>query len=245
MNAVQKALFECFNERRSRNARYSLRAFSKSVGLSPAYLSMVLSGQRVMPEKRFHAIADRLGMSAFEADLVSQRRVETSEKAHLEEENFRLIANWQHLAVLNLSKLKDHKADSRWISRRLGISELEARECIQRLIGLGYLKIENGKFKPAEGSSSTTEDVPSAAIRKFHAGILSQAKQAIDEVSVSERELASIVMCVKKKDLKRMKQSLRKMHESFADAYESTAGDEVYAFSLQLFPLTKSKQENQ
>jgi hypothetical protein len=74
-------------------------------------------------------------------------------------------------------------------------------------------------------------------------GLLQEADKALEEVEVARREISSILLSIKKSDLPKMKQSLRRMQEAFADAYEAKAGDEVYAFCFQLFPLTKKNEE--
>lgn len=243
MNPVQKFLFDSYNERRAKNPRYSLRSFSRTLGVSPSYLSMVFSGQRVLPDKKFQELANRLGLSPFEADLATRNQTEASTKAVVTEDRFRLIADWRHFAIVNLSKVKGHRADSRWIARRLGIDVMEAAECLQRLQALGLISILDGKIAVSESNATTSEDIPSGAIRKFHAGLLHEAEKSLEEVEVSRREISSILLSIKKSDLPKMKQSLRKMQETFADAYEAKAGDEVYAFCLQLFPLTKKNEE--
>ena len=49
-----------FTRRTERNARYSMRAFAKSIGLSHAVLSLVLSGQRTLPERAAEMVSERI-----------------------------------------------------------------------------------------------------------------------------------------------------------------------------------------
>lgn len=56
---------------------------------------------------------------------------------------FATIADWYHLAILDLSLMKDFKSSPSWISARLGISVLEAKIAVDRLVRLGFFKVEN------------------------------------------------------------------------------------------------------
>src|SRR3989338_5766288 len=58
--AIQKILRERFVEFQAKNPAYSIRAFSKRAGLSPATLSLVLNGKRRISHKLADLIAQKL-----------------------------------------------------------------------------------------------------------------------------------------------------------------------------------------
>ena len=85
-------LRETLIERVRKNPSYSLRAFAKGIGISPAMLSLVQSGKRNFLPDNAAKIARRLGLTGTEAEyfcaLVQLEAAKTAEgKAlhHLEE----------------------------------------------------------------------------------------------------------------------------------------------------------------
>ena len=54
-------------------------------------------------------------------------------------ETVALIADWYHFAILELTRLSEFRADSRWIARVLDISVDEVNVALQRLIRLDLL----------------------------------------------------------------------------------------------------------
>lgn len=252
---MKNVLMSEYQTRKSNNSRYSLRSFAQQLNLSPATLSMVLSGKRKLSKDKIVSISTKMGLSPasihnlLEAEIlnISSHPTELkidSQKAHLNEEQFKLISNWQHYAIISLSKLKKHKADTRWISKHLGISELDARDALNRLIELKMIEIQHDKIVELNQSTTTTEDIPSEAIRNFHKGVINKALESIDHVNPDQRELSTIVLSFNKKDLKSAKKFLRDYQEQFANRFESEKNsDEVYAISLQFFPLTSIQNE--
>lgn len=255
METIKHLLMSEYQTRKNKNSRYSLRSYANNLNISPATLSMVLSGKRKLSKEKVLEISKKLGLSPaaalriieseilnFEKNLSEQEK----HKKNLTEANFQLIANWHHYAIISLSKIKKHKADTRWISRQLGISEMDARDALNRLIELELIEIHNDKIIELNHSSSTTEDVPSEAIRNFHKGILTKAVISIDEVDPLSREISSTILSFNKKDILSAKQSLRDFQEHFANKFESTKNaDEVYALTLQFFPLSSLKTDLQ
>lgn len=119
VETARLVLMRELHARRERNHTYSPRSFARHLGLSPATLSQVLSGKRPLTARAAMRIADRCAMAA------DQRRtfLEAVVHAHssdpknvrgkklglaeplpdLELETFRVIADWQHFAILSLA----------------------------------------------------------------------------------------------------------------------------------------------
>lgn len=250
MNEIQQVLFQELKKRKSKNSRYSLRAFSKYLGMSPAYLSLIMSGKRLLPMAKIQKIANKLDLE-FSLDVESKNKSTQISKLNktkysgllkriVPNDQFLLISDWVYYAILSLSQIKNHKAESRWIAHRLGVSDLQIKESMQRLIDLKLITVFENKIHVLKGPTSTTEDIPSAAIKSFHRGILKLAEESLDTVSTDRREFSTVVFSIKEQDIKQAKLSLRNFQEEFANQFESSSGDQVYSISLQFFPITKN-----
>lgn len=250
MNEIQQILFSELKKRKTKNSRYSLRAFSKYLGISPAYLSLIMSGKRLLPVSKIQKIAHKLDLE-FSLDVENKNKTNKASKLNkskypgvlkkvMPNDQFLLISDWTHYAIMSLSYIRNHKADSRWIAHRLGINDIQAKESLQRLIDLNLITVSDNKIFVNKVSTSTSEDIPSVAIKKFHRDMLKLAGHSLDTVSTHLREYSTIVMSFKEQDIKIAKNTLRKFQEEFASRFESTSGDQVYSISLQFFPITKN-----
>lgn len=224
-----------FKRRKSTNAAYSLRSFSRAVKVSPGRLSEYLGGKRPLTQKMARKIALELGV------LPKAAAAAPAAQAYqpLESEVFAAVADWQHFAILSLTETKGFRTDEKWIARRLGISPLEARDSIARLVRLGLAELRAGKLVPTKKDLSTTHDIASAALRRSHAQSLSQAIATLEEVPVELRDITSITMAIDTRKLGLAKDAIKDFRRRLSLLLEAGEADEVYNLNIQLVPVTK------
>lgn len=246
---LKETLLAELDKRRSRNSLYSLRAFARDLGLGLGSLSEVLSGKRDLSKKNLMKVLQSLDLDPEQrAALTSSDqnpKTQTPAELHqlLLEDEFKLIADWYYLAILNLAKLKTNKADPAWISERLALEPYLAIEALERLQRLGLLKIERNKLIRTAKPLTTSSDLPSTAIRKHHSQNLILAEKAIHNVPVELREFGSVTMSVNLKNLPKVKELLLKTRKKAALLLEEGTTNEVYTLSFQLFPVTALKKK--
>src|SRR6185312_11721978 len=133
---------------------YSLRAFSKTLGLAPSTVSEVLKGTKNLSAEAAMRVAQKLGLNVAETDyfalLVQFESVKSLEvRAQIAKrleaiqpkrpvtdmsiDVFRTIADWYHLPILELTRLNGVHITPELAAERLGISVIEARAAIERL----------------------------------------------------------------------------------------------------------------
>ena len=242
------------------NARYSLRAFARDLKLPPGRLSEVLNRKKGLSLGAAASISQRLSLSEEEAnyfcDLVqiadsrsdsarqiAQQRLERfkgdTEYHELEADVFKVIADWYHFAILELSLVEGFKSDATWIGRKLGISSIEARSAIERLLRLGLFEKSGSRLKKSGAGLTTTNGIPSTAIRQFNRQILAKAAQAIEEQSVDERDFSTITMPINSKKLGEAKKKISAFRRELSEYLEEGKADQVYTLAIQLFRLTQ------
>jgi uncharacterized protein (TIGR02147 family) len=238
---------ECLREKKAKNASFSLRAYARQLGISPTQLSMVISGKRPLTAKVALKLADHLQLSPYEKERllteVHATRVSAPRRTILDEDQFRAIAEWYHFAILSLSQLEDAKSDPKWIARRLNIDSLTARDAFERLKRLGLIEESRGKFRQTTHPIRTTNDVPSAAIRKHHKQNLHLAAEKLDSVEVDRREYASLTIAIDPERLPRAKEMIRRFKEDLGRHLEAGRKSQVYTLSMQLFPVTEPERK--
>jgi len=153
----------------TRNPQYSLRAFAKFLAVDHATLSQWLRGRRRLTTKAIERLGGRLKLSAksIAAYVANERLLGGRDEAEprrrevqqLASDTANLIADWYHYAILELVRLREFKADSRWIGRVLGISVDEVNVALQRLLRLGLLEMtDSGRWRDKSGDTTASID---------------------------------------------------------------------------------------
>ncbi|MCM2276927.1 MAG: TIGR02147 family protein [Oligoflexia bacterium] len=252
--AIQKLLNGKYEEARAKNPAFSLRAFSRRLEVSPSTLTRVLSGQRRVSRPLAERLCRKLCLDPQErSELMGSfpsRR--PARRAHanggkddvsllqLTADQFRIISEWHHFAILSLMRTRDFKSVPGWIANRLGISVREAEAALERLERLEMIRRgSNGKWVRTRSRFRTTDDVLDLSLQKAHRQDLELAAEALATVPVELRDFSSITMPAHPRLLPRAKELIRKCQNDLSALLESEPGTEVYQLYVQLFPLTK------
>ncbi len=172
-----------------------------------------------------------------------QDSVDHAEFLQLQEDQFQVMSNWYYIGILALPQLSSHKADLKWIAKRLGISEIEAKNALLTLNRLGLIEVKDGKLIRLTPPISTTNHIPSPAIRTYHKQNLKLAGESLEKNSIDQRIFSAITIPLDlSKDLSKIKIAGKLIDEfklKLSKALDSSAPTELYTLSIQLFPITK------
>jgi uncharacterized protein (TIGR02147 family) len=265
VESYKQIILEEFDRRVKLNSRYSLRAFARDLSISPSHLSELMNGKHGLSRARAIRIAEKLKLDKEEFEFfccdteAKHGRSERSRKnailrlaeekanrglKNISPEEFNVIRDWYHLAILEFLKLKSSKRDISSIALALKISKKECAQAMESLGRLGYIKI-NGKDIELQNSEIFFSSVaPSRDIRFFHKQILQRAETSIDEQDPHVREYSCNILAVDKRQMDEMKQFLIKMRTEFHRRFNRTESkDAVYSLAIQFFELTNPQGE--
>jgi len=207
-----------------------------------------MSGKRRLTKALAEKIADRLMLvpaerSQFFAALDGKKRQgasSVSDRAFqlVEADEFHVIADWYHFAILSLAETSGFTDDPAKIAGQLNISSVEARAALERLRRLGLLVGDGDQVRPAQPAARTGSGIPSSAIRRFHVQHLKIAEQRLAEVSVAERDYTGITMAIDPRHLPAAKDLIKRFRRELAELVESDQRTDVYHLAIQLYPLT-------
>lgn len=249
MKTHQKILKSTLDERKKKNARYSLRSFSKFLDISPAQLSSLMNGRKQLTPKQASKIITKLQLDESDSanlmlDTLPNHTTQedvTPDLKVLTADEFSVISDWFHFALLSLSRLKNNRAEPEWIAERLGIEPELAAQAFSRLQRLGLIAIEKGRFRQTSKPLNITAEIPSAAIRAYHRQNLRLAEDSIERVSMDKRILSSITMATTPEQIKKAEKKIVNFKHRLCKDLECSDPSEVYTLSLQLFPVTQIK----
>ncbi len=254
MDKRQKMLFSAFMDqhlisilkkeletKKSKNSAYSLRSFARNLSLSPAQLSQIMSGKRKITPKVTEKILSKLQMSPAEKRKCWKGLFETplsTSKAEtlLLEDQFRLISDWYHLAILSLSQIKKAKKDPRWISQQLGITSQMASTAVERLERMGLLSKHPTLIVQTKAPLNVYSTISSESIQRYHKQILNLAIEKLNEVPVEKRDYSALSFAISAGKIDSIRKVIEEFQKQTQEEFEG--GDELYMLSVQLFPLT-------
>ncbi len=235
------------------NRAYSLRAFAKQLGLEPSYLSKLLSGKRNVTENTILKTAPKLSLDPKETDGYLERvrankgsGVRTLPKKqefqNLAVDQFRIVADWYHYAILELLLLKDFRHDPAWIAKKLRVSRVETELALERLERLQMLiRTESGKYRLSPGNYSTIgNDFTAVAFRRLQQQVLTQALAAIESTPLERRDQSSMTMAIDASQLPEAKRRIKKFRRELTAFLQENdrPKNQVYQLSVSFFPVT-------
>lgn len=228
---------------------------------SPRSIAMVLKGQRLPSEDLVLAFSNDLGHSEnerryFELLVRKEKHRDNVPKAVTEElqklnprlvrrkpldgEIFTYVAAWQNYVIGQLFQTPNHSDDPDWIVERLG-GKITREEVVSSLQLLEKLKIlerdaGTGKLKlSATDPLITPADIPSTAARRHHVEQMDQAKGALQDQPMMEREFTCLTLRVSRKKIPEIKKMIREFRDKFDKDFFDDASEDVCQLNLQFF----------
>lgn len=231
-----------------RNPAYSLRSFAKAVDLSPSFLSKLLNGQRRITNAVFQKLSAHLGLDEGVAATFRSSDTPTADVAlrDLQLENFKVISDWYHYAILELTKVAKFQSTPDWIAAKLGISVTQAKAAIARLQRLELLEERRGRLRAtSSGNTTTRNEFTDMAFKKMQDELLNLATRSLWNEPLSQRDHTSICMAIHPSDLPEVKRRLthaRRELCQFLERPQTKKPTQVYNLSLAFFPLSKESK---
>lgn len=261
-------LLDFLENRQKKDSKYSVRKWSKEMGLkSHSLLVMLLQGKRKIKTQHCEFLNKGLNFTKLEKDyfqtLIQYQNSKNHEEKKLissflndmnpghefkskEVSEFIAISNWIYMAILAMTELKNFKGTEDEIYSLLDgkVNKSEIRSAIVRLLDLELLKWNSqNKLVATYNQITTKDDVKNEGAKEYHRQVLDLAKDAIDEQSLNEYEFQSFTMAIPKEKISLAKEMIRKFRSKLSKAVSSN-GDNVYQTSIQFFQLTKSPKNS-
>ena len=235
-----------FLDRCKRNSRYSLRAFARSLNIAASPLSAILRNKRKLTPIMAQRLGRSLGLPEETVAILSGVSIETSYE-EIPAENFEVIADWYHFAILELTKIPGFKPSFSHVARRLSISESEAKTAVEKLFRLGLLKKQRGLWKDASAAGNATSRRPnttSEAARRLQRQLMKKGYSAIEAVPFELRSHSSMTVTVDVRDIPKVREKILKFRREMDDFLtKGKKPSEVYNLSIAFFPLTSNSRK--
>ncbi len=249
---------ESLSARQRTNSAYSLRAFGRDLGVEPSTLSQVLNGKRPLPLKDCDSVATKLKLKPLERmkfmESAFRKRAlldniplpVSTDRYLLDESHYRIIAEWEHYAVLTSCDLSEFTLTVENTVSLFGISKLRAEAVLQNLLNAGLIREAEGggRFEKTHSAVRTTEDISSQALRDSHLETLDIGKKMLETIDVLERDYSCENFAFDPADLPELKAAIREFREKISIlAKKGKRKSTVYQMAIQAYPLSKSAKK--
>lgn len=236
----------------------------KSQKFSKSYLSMVINGRRNLSSSKTVYLGQVLGLksrelSFFETLVKFNQAATLNEKAFfldqiniikpkrvspvLDTQHFEVLENWHALVIREMMRLPDFIEDPKWIVDRLEkrVSESDVRLALKRLqLSKIVARDKDGKLKPSSELLTTSDEVNSIYVQKYHSSCARLAQRILEEESLQKREFASINKTLSESQFKLLKQKIKNFRDEILDLVsDDTQNEGVYQINIQLLNLCK------
>lgn len=245
---IQKLLQEKLSEMQTKNPSYSIRAFSQKMGVSHSAVSEILNGKRAISAKMARRLSTQLMLDPSEqAKLLThfnKSAIKESKKAlELAADNYHIISDWHHFAILSYLEIRGSKKDIDGISSYFKLSKKKTEAAVNRLLRLGMLKKIKDNYRATGKSYNSPDGTANASLKKNHTQNAELAKASIQKDPVDLRDFNSITMAINPKKIPEAKIKIREFRDSLCELLESGSKKEVYKFCMQLIPLKNKGDE--
>lgn len=252
-------LIKEFQRRKSKNNSYSMRAFARQLSVSPAFICQIFNGKRLLSYEKAIQFSQKLSwpskrkklfLSLLQYQKASSEYAKESllEQIHdfselnfmeLQHDQFQLIAEPHHFAIIELCDLKGFQENPDWIAKRLGITVNQAIDAIDRLKRIGLLVYQNEKLVKST-PRHRIKDLPSNAIKTFHLKHLKNAENALETQKFEFRDFSGITVALPKSKIPEIKDLIRDFRNKINSfCTKQTHPDSVYHLAVQFYQLDK------
>lgn len=252
-------LRQAFENRRSKNTRYSLRAFARSLGLDHGILSLIFAGKRLPSLQHCKTFPARLGLNAADTDAFVRsvneaKRLRSLNRANqtfsgkgahapspeikVTPEQFAEISDWYYTSILELTVVEGFQGDPEWVGKSLGISKEEAQIAIGRLLKLGLLIKDGNRLVRAKGHLVTTDRQRTLpTLQKRQAKLLEKSIQSIFSVPIEHRNHSTLTMAIDPDRIPEAKKMIEEFSQSIFQFLKAGKQTQVYELAVLLFPV--------
>ena len=253
-------LKEELRRRCRQNPRYSQGAFARDLDIRPNRLSEILKGKQGVSVKVAENLAERIGLKNeekhFFCDLVQsvharsridrdtanlriQKYKTNRALQNLQDDVFRILTEWHHLALVELTRLNGFRNEATWIAKALRIPKDEVKISIERLVRVNLLERHESKLVATRYEKVFRAGLPADFFRTFQVQLLEKAKEALLSQCEEENFNQSQIMSLNQDDFCKIKEILDRNFKECRSIYNaSDRRDAVYCLTTQLFQVS-------
>ncbi len=255
---AREYLHAVFAEKKKANNEYSLSLWAKELGYdNPSTLSSVLRNVRPIGQKLRASIKQRYNLDLKQQlyfDLIANycdtadeqqksfffEMIQTTNKNvalhFVDNDRFKTIADWWHIAIVELLKLSNTDGTVKELSSALRpfVSKEQVEKALFRLKRLGVVAQVGRNFHLKTDHLVIGDKGRSEAVQAFHEGLLKISQEKLKADSVEDRDFRATFLPIKLKDLEKAKKLAAEFHQKMYELASNDDGEVVLELHSQV-----------
>jgi uncharacterized protein (TIGR02147 family) len=258
-------LRDFYQERRSKDRKFSIRFFARRAGLrSQNYLKVVMDGRRSLTARNVPKFIKGLGLAGSQAEYfealvnLNQARDNSEQKIcldrieHLQKKKtaynltggqLELFSHWYNLAIFEMASQAGFNPDPKEVSRKLQgkITPVEAQDSLDLMVRTGILiKGIDGKLKPIALKIASSDTIAPQYVRRLQESFIKQALEGLQKNPPQDFDVRSLTIALTPEQVPLFKTKIQEFQREMNALFSSGKGSDIYQFNLQFFKLTKN-----
>lgn len=245
----QDFLEKRFEEIKSKNPRFSIRAYARMAKISAAGMSSILkkSNKWKLSPSRAVDIFEKIGASpqAIKHLVALTGEIPKYEMSRIEDKDYDILTRWEHLAVLFSFDLAPQLSPGE-IAKRFDLPLQEIERIIADLLNRKLLrKDKDGNVtRDPDQHYITSDNVPSEIIRRHHLSNLEVVARAVKTMPTEQRDITSMTFTGDVAKLEQVRQEIRNCYQRiFAIMDDGENRNEVFKIVVGVAPIHFSGDE--
>lgn len=246
---------------------FTLQRLADRAGFrSPAYLKMVMDGERNLTEESVGPVAQALELTRSEttcfrtlveldqSEDVGERAASLRRLARrarfratfrITPEHIDALRHWYYPVILQLVTTGHVRWDAKRIARLImpHVTPGEVEEALETLEELGLIEADDeGRLVPTANNLETPDEVAHLTVTAHHHEMSAMAQWALDMVPPANRNFGTVTGVLSKEGLRLLQQRVHDMRHEIYDLMQeleyAAPGGRVVHVNLQTFPLS-------
>lgn len=241
-------ILDQYLERKKKNPKYSIRAYSNFLAVDHSQLAKVLSGKTTFSTKNcLHCLRKLSAAEKLINELIESTRVGTTWK-EVSEEDMEIIAKWEYMAILELLSVPGYIGKVKNTANSLGLTLSEAKKMHDLLETLGYIKKQDQVYVRSQThlTSYPASDSTNEARKINQRRLLKKSLESIDEIPFEQRDHSAVLVALAEEDIPLYKTWIRESRRQLTELFQKNKNfNSVYALQISFFPLNSKVDQNE
>ncbi len=240
----------------------------KKMGISSTgFLSNIIAGRNNLTQAQINDLTTAIKLSKheaayFEALVLFNQAKRIKEKNRycdrlsalrktrvkdIGKDRLTLFSRWYYVIIRELLNFLPYTGDAKEFARLIdpAVKPQEVEKAIAVLEGIGLIKRKaDGTYIQVDTTISAAKEIKSLDIANFQLDTIEFAKRALERRSAKERDISTITLTLSPESFEKVRTEIATFRARLATiAEDESAPDRVYQCNIQVFPMTKKKEE--
>jgi len=244
------------------NSGFSYRYLAQKANINSApFYKHIIEGKRNLTRSTIIKTAIALKLNDREAEyfeylvFFNQARTIEEKNSHFDklmalqkakkvykvkEDNYEYYSKWYHCVIRELVVMDDFNGNFSKVVGKIKsrITPKQARDSVNLLLKLGFLKKENGKYIQTEPVISAGQNIKSYKVIQFQINMLRRAIDIYDKKNTGDRLMSSTTYALSENSYELLKKKIRNFKIQLQEIVRLEENpSKVYQMNVNFFPL--------